>query len=65
MLGVKQEGIKYHFLSLLYNLAKDWTPVSRTIGEQSNRNTFETILVFLSNVYETKVRIKAIWRLFG
>ena len=33
MLSVKQEGIKYYFLSLLYDSTWDWTPVSRTIGE--------------------------------
>ena len=26
MLSVKQGGIKYHFLSLWYDLTKDWTP---------------------------------------
>ena len=35
MLSVKQEGIEYHFLSLLYGSTWDWTPVSRTIGEHS------------------------------
>ena len=35
MLSVKQGGIKYHFLSLWYDLTWDWTPVSQTIGEQS------------------------------
>ena len=29
MLSVKQGGIKYHFLSLWYDLTRDWTPVSR------------------------------------
>ena len=33
MLSVKQGGIKYHFLSLWYDLTWDWTPVSRTIRE--------------------------------
>ena len=36
MLIVKQGSIKYHFLSLLYDSTRDWTPVSRTIGEHSN-----------------------------
>ena len=36
MLSVKQGGIKYHFLSLWYDLTWDWTQVSRTIGEHSN-----------------------------
>ena len=33
MLSVKQGGIKYHFLSLLYDLTWDWSLVSQTIGE--------------------------------
>ena len=36
MLSVKQEGIKYHFLSLWYDSTWDWTQVSRAIGEHSN-----------------------------
>ena len=36
MLSVRQEGIKYHFLSLWYDSTWDWTQVSRTIGEHSN-----------------------------
>ena len=35
MLSVKQGGIKYHFLSLWYDLTWDWTPVSQTISEHS------------------------------
>ena len=35
MLSVKQGGIKYHFLSLWYDLTWDWTPVSQAIGEHS------------------------------
>ena len=35
MLSVKQEGIKYHFLSLCYDATWDWTPVSQTIGGPS------------------------------
>ena len=35
MLSVKQGGIKYHFLSLLYISTRDWTQVSQTIGEHS------------------------------
>ena len=33
MLSVKQGGIKYHFLSLWYDSARDWTPISRAINE--------------------------------
>ena len=36
MLSVNQKGIKYHFLSLLYDSTWDWTQVSRIIGEHSN-----------------------------
>ena len=33
MLSVKQGSIKYHFLSLWYDLTQDWIPVSRTIDK--------------------------------
>ena len=33
MLSVKQDGIKYYFLSLWYDSTWDRTPVSRAIGE--------------------------------
>ena len=33
MLSVKQDGIKYHFLSFLYDSTWDWTQVYSTIGE--------------------------------
>ena len=36
MLNVIQGGIKYHFLSIWYDLTWDWTQVSRAIGEHSN-----------------------------
>ena len=35
MLSIKQDSIKYHFLSLWYGSTWDWTPISRTIGEHS------------------------------
>ena len=35
MLSVKQGSIKYHILSLWYDSTKDWTQVSRTIGDHS------------------------------
>ena len=35
MLSVKQDSIKYHFLSLWYNSTCDWTSVSQTIIEHS------------------------------
>ena len=36
VLSAKQDSIKYHFLSLWYDLTWDWTPVSRTIVEHFN-----------------------------
>ena len=36
MLSVKQDSIKYHFLSLWYDSTWDWTQISRAIGEHSN-----------------------------
>ena len=38
MQSVKPGGIKYHFLSLRYDLTLDWTPVSRTIDERSTHS---------------------------
>ena len=35
MLSAKQGDIKYHFLSLWYDLTRDWTPVSCTIGKKT------------------------------
>ena len=43
MLSVKQGGMKYHFLSLRYDLTWDWTPVSRTICEYSSDYDNETV----------------------
>ena len=44
MLSVKQGRIKNHFLSLLYDSARDWTPVFRTIGEGKNFTNLYWIL---------------------
>ena len=41
ILGVKQGGIKYHFLSLWW----DWTPVSWTIGKHSYHYTNRLVLL--------------------
>ena len=38
MLSIKQGGLKYHFLSLWYDLTWDWTQVSRAIGEHANHH---------------------------
>ena len=42
MLSVKQGGIKYHFLSLWYDLPWDWNQVSRAISERSNHRVICT-----------------------
>ena len=39
LLSVKQGSIKYHFLSLWYDTARNWTQVSRTIGEHSTHES--------------------------
>ena len=36
MLSVKQDSIKYHFLSFWYDSTWDWNQISRAIGEHSN-----------------------------
>ena len=46
MLSVKQGGIKYHFLSLWYDLTWDWTQVSRAIGEHSNKANSHSFFFF-------------------
>ena len=35
VLSIKQGSIKYNFLSLWYDSARDWTPVSRSIGKHT------------------------------
>ena len=35
LLSFKKGGVNYHFLSLWYDLTRDWTQVSRTISESS------------------------------
>ena len=35
MLSVKQDGVKYRFLSLQYDSTQDWNQASQTIGEHS------------------------------
>ena len=44
MLSVKQGDIKYHFLSLWYDSTRDWTQVSRPIGEHSNHHVKDLII---------------------
>ena len=40
---VKQRVIKYHFLSLWYDVAVDWTRVSRIIGEHVTHKAKEPV----------------------
>ena len=47
MLSVKQEGIKYHFLSLWEDLTWDWTPVSLTIGKHSTHFVLVYLIVLI------------------
>ena len=44
MLSVKQDSIKYHFLSFWYDSTWDWTQISRAIGEPSNHYANGTTL---------------------
>ena len=43
MQNVKQGSIKYHFLSLWYDLTLDWTQVFQAIGEHSNHYVNSTL----------------------
>ena len=43
MLSVKQGGIKYHFLSFLYDSIWDWATISRTIGEHSTNQANDPV----------------------
>ena len=45
LLSVKQEGIKFHYLSLWYDLIWEWTPASQAIGEHSNHYTYGPIYI--------------------
>ena len=52
MLSIKQEDIKYHFLSLWFDLTWDWTLVSYTIGKHSNHYINVTIIVLNLEIKE-------------
>ena len=62
MLSVKQGGIKYHFLSLWYDLTWDWTQVSRTIGEHSNR--WDKFLLFMAKFWVLGFSWQNFWVLY-
>ena len=51
MLSVKQDSIKYYFLSLWYDSTWDWTQLSRAISEHSNHyaNVRYDILIIIVN----------------
>ena len=54
MMGVKQDNINYHFLSLWYDSTWDWTQISRTIGEHSNHYTnYSKKIVYVSSSNST------------
>ena len=55
MLSFKQEGIKYHFLSLWYDSNWDWTSVSRVIGEHSTINP----MGLLNTIHQISVPVQA------
>ena len=44
MLSVKQGGIKYHFLRAKYDSTRNWTPVSKAVGESMSS-------IFLSFIF--------------
>ena len=51
MLSVKQGGIKYHFLNIWYNSTWDWTPVSRTISEDSTNKATGSVDILIFFFY--------------
>ena len=52
MLSVKQGSVKYHFLSLWYDLTRDWTPVSWTIGEHYTHFANIYIYIYIYNEFQ-------------
>ena len=52
MLSVKQGNIKYHFLSLWYDLTWDWTLVSKTIGKHSTQLANTIVLINSGKIME-------------
>ena len=51
MLSIKQGGNKYHFLSFWYDSTRDWTLVSRVIGEHSTYKAMGRIVRNYSPIY--------------
>ena len=51
MLSVKQINIKYHFLSLWYDSAWNWTPVSQPIGKHSTTKPMEKYVAIQKQVH--------------
>ena len=50
MLSVKQGSIKYHFLSLWYDSARDSTQVTQVIGEHSNHHANVQLCLYVFNL---------------
>ena len=54
MPSVKQDSIKYHFLSLWYDSTWDWTHISLAIGEYTNhyaKDQTELAAAFFKSIY--------------
>ena len=47
MLNVKQGEIKYHFMSIWYDMTWDWTLISRAIAEYSTHNGPVYIYIYI------------------
>ena len=50
MLSVQQRGIKYHFLSLWYDLTCDWTLAFQTIGKHSTLTSGLVVSIKVSSL---------------
>ena len=55
MLSVKQDSIKYHFLSLWYDSTWDWTQISWPIGEHSNHYTKARYIIYNIIIYRLNI----------
>ena len=64
MLSAKQGGIKYHFLSLLYDSTWDWTLVSRTIGEHFTPWVKNKRIITIRNMFSNKLKSRLLGKCF-
>ena len=62
MLRVKQEGIKYRFLSLCYDSTWGWTQVFRAISEHSNHHDNVRSKYTIAFKLTFKVVLKYFWK---